>query len=421
MPPKKEAKTNGRTLNDFLDVLTELSNLYEKQGDERRAKSFATTKENLAKCDETAVLEWSGVEWRRLFWSKDYKNIKGVGKSTLELMDEFIKTGTCARLEELRGAGEQVALIRGEASLELGVFKDDNGDENYLFLYELGDDLKRALYKDADRYYCELIRERQREERNNYDGDGGIDDVRERMVESFAGFERLTDDYADDWSKFHHFVRKANANDLKRKDWEGDADVNWKKPNGITREGLRDLLRAGNYEKRYEEAYKQLIEEEKSFLEEAKTNLRTALEDFPYEDVTFDGGFNLLVEDTFLDFYGYKMYCKQCEESKEGGCVKAYVTVYYELHLCGKKCYIGLGSYSDYHWSEEDLAFHFTDFDEEHREELSWGESFDEEDWSFCGNVAECVGKELVGIEDGALETAIDELYEKHEYLDRRY
>ena len=102
------------------------------------------------------------MEWRRLFWSKDYKNIKGVGKSTLELMDEFIKTGTCARLEELRGAGEQVALVRGEASLELGVFKDDDGDENYLFLYELGDDLKRALYKDADRYYCELIRERQR-------------------------------------------------------------------------------------------------------------------------------------------------------------------------------------------------------------------------------------------------------------------
>ena len=107
MPPKKEAKTNGRTLNDFLDVLTELSNLYDKQGDERRAKSFATAKENLAKCDETAVLEWSGVEWRRLFWSKDYKNIKGVGKSTLELMDEFIKTGTCARLEELRGAEEE--------------------------------------------------------------------------------------------------------------------------------------------------------------------------------------------------------------------------------------------------------------------------------------------------------------------------
>ena len=33
MPPKKKAKTNGMTLGDFLDVLTELSNLYEKQGD----------------------------------------------------------------------------------------------------------------------------------------------------------------------------------------------------------------------------------------------------------------------------------------------------------------------------------------------------------------------------------------------------
>ncbi len=57
MPPKKKAKTNGVTLYDFLYVLTELSNLYEKQGDERRAKSFATAMENLAKCDETAVLE----------------------------------------------------------------------------------------------------------------------------------------------------------------------------------------------------------------------------------------------------------------------------------------------------------------------------------------------------------------------------
>ena len=36
-------------------------------------------------------------------------------------------------------------------------------------------------------------------------------------MESFAGFERLTDDYADDEGKFHHLVRKANANDLKRK------------------------------------------------------------------------------------------------------------------------------------------------------------------------------------------------------------
>jgi len=449
MPPKKEAKTNGRTLNDFLDVLTELSNLYEKQGDERRAKSFATAKENLAKCDETAVLEWSGVEWRRLFWSKDYKNIKGVGKSTLELMDEFLESGKCARLEELRGAEEQVALIRDD--LELGVFKDDDGDENYLFLYEVGDfRYKRALYKDADKYFGELIDERQEEERKlmalrssfkrdltKYDMP--IECIREDIVEPFADLERLctvfADEYDDNWDNdhpgdnwdkvvHHHFVRKANANDLKRKDWKGDADVNWKKPNAITRDELRDLLRAGNYEKRYEKAFTQLIEEEKSFLEKAKTDLLMALcRDFPYlkKKSTFDGGFNLLVEDTFLDFYGYKMYCKQCEEPKQGGCVKAYVNVYYELHLCGKKCYIGLSSYSDYHWSEEDLAFHFTDFDEEHREELSWGESFDEEDWSFCGNVAECVGKELVGIEDGALETAIDELYEKHEYLDRRY
>jgi len=40
--------------------------------------------------------------------SADYKYIKGVGKSTLEMMHEFIKTGSCSRLEELEGADKQL-------------------------------------------------------------------------------------------------------------------------------------------------------------------------------------------------------------------------------------------------------------------------------------------------------------------------
>ena len=101
MPPKKKAKTNGVTMDDFLCVLTELSNLYEKQGDERRAKSFAAARENLEKCFNrpenpwTIDLERVDLErvWRGL--ETDYKNIKGVGKSTLELMDEFTRLGRC--------------------------------------------------------------------------------------------------------------------------------------------------------------------------------------------------------------------------------------------------------------------------------------------------------------------------------------
>ena len=455
MPPKKKAKTNGRTLNDFLDVLTELSNLYEKRGDERRADSFRTARENLQKCDETAVLETS----------KDYKNIKGVGKSTLELLDEFLESGKCARLDELRGAEEQVALIRDV--LELGVFKDDDGDKNYLFLYEVRDfRYKRALYKDADRYFAELIDERQEQERklmtlrssfkrrNLTKYDTPIECIREETVEPFADLERLStaiaDEYDDNWDNdhpgdnwdkvvHHHFVRKANANDLKRKDWKGDADVNWKKPNAITRDELRDLLRAGNYEKRYEKAFTQLIEEEKSFLEKAKTDLLMALcRDFPYlgKKSTFDGGFNLLVEDTFLDFYGYKMYCKQCEEPYQDKFKYRHADVFYELHLCGKKCYLGLGTYGECGWSDEDCAFHFTDFFDIEKEKLknlagikpeklSWHQTFSKEkrDWSFCHSVAKCVGKELEEFElpdaiseeyEFHLSNAINELYDKH-------
>ena len=81
-------------LNDFLDVLAELSKLYKKQGDARRAKFFTTAKENLEKCDKTAILTSS----------KNYKNIKGVGQIYLDLMDEHINTGECARLEKLRTA-----------------------------------------------------------------------------------------------------------------------------------------------------------------------------------------------------------------------------------------------------------------------------------------------------------------------------
>ena len=79
-------------LNDFLDVLAELSKLYKKLGDARRAKFFTAAKENLEKCDKTAFLTSS----------KNYKNIKGVGQLYLDLMDEYINTGECSRLEKLR-------------------------------------------------------------------------------------------------------------------------------------------------------------------------------------------------------------------------------------------------------------------------------------------------------------------------------
>ena len=82
-------------------------------------------------------------------------------------------------------------------------------------------------------------------------------------------------------------MRKADANDLKRKDWKGEADVNWKKPNGITRDDLRDLVLAGKSEAKHTDALKQLYKEEDAFLEQAEKDLSKALEIFPYKKITF--------------------------------------------------------------------------------------------------------------------------------------
>ena len=73
MPPKKKAKTNGVTLYDFLYVLTELSNLYEKQGDERKAKSFAAAAPNNRANNRVRRLSaQKGVKARR----RDRRNIR---------------------------------------------------------------------------------------------------------------------------------------------------------------------------------------------------------------------------------------------------------------------------------------------------------------------------------------------------------
>ena len=183
---------------------------------------------------------------------------------------------------------------------------------------------------------------------------------------------------------------------------------------GITREALRELVRAGNYEEKYRDAYEQLIKEENAFLEKAKTGLREALEDFPYQEVAYDGGFDLLVEDTISDFCGYKLYCQEIEEPDGDLMKRPDAEVYYELHLCGKSCYVALHRYG-YHqgWADPDFeTFHFTPFDGD-----DWYQFWDEgyEDTNFLATVAECLGKEeLGGEEETELCGIIDSLYDKH-------
>lgn len=96
MARSKRTTGDKRKLPDFILILSTLSNLYEEQEDAGRAKSFKVASENLSK-----FADLTGKSHAVLKSSKDFKDVKGVGKSTLEMMDEFIETGKCARLEEL--------------------------------------------------------------------------------------------------------------------------------------------------------------------------------------------------------------------------------------------------------------------------------------------------------------------------------
>ena len=403
-----------RTLKDFVLILGSIANKYETLGDVGRAKSFNTAAKKLS---SFASLD------NELTDSTEYENIKGVGKSTLELMDEFIKTGKCARLDELGEKDNQVPLIEdgpSEADLELGVFDyEDEEKGSALFLYDPVD--KYPLYKDIEDTFSEQIHEEEGDllDKAMSDGRYGFDEnVTEEAFEYYAGYGYLSEEYRH-WEKYF-FVRKATAKDRKRKDWEGDADPNWQKPekNGITREELKELVRDGFYEEKYKNAYDQLIKEEKAFLDKAKTDLREALEDFPYQEVAYDGGFDLLVDDTILDLDGYKLYCRKIEAPEQdhlGEYEQVNAEVYYELHLCGKSCYLALRRYGCHeHWTDG-RAFYFTEFDTD--EEFKWQQNFESDDdeygeQSFCNQIAECSGVEELNSTE--LMYFIQELYDKH-------
>ena len=77
--------------------------------------------------------------------------------------------------------------------------------------------------------------------------------------------------------------------------------MNWRKPNGITRDDLRDLVLAGKSEAKHTEALRQLVAEEKAFLEEAETDFKKALDKYPYSEMRYSrevkGGFTDLIHE----------------------------------------------------------------------------------------------------------------------------
>ena len=345
---KKKAK-KGNTLQDFIFILSTISILYERQGDAGRAKSFKVASENLTKFAE--LTSKSGTVLKS---SADYKNVKGVGKSTLEMMDEFIKTGTCSRLEELEGAGKQVALVRegeDQSGLELGVFCDGDDNEDYLFSYDPEDEY--PLYTNIEEYFREELDEAQQDEVNDWDGMGAVNDAREDIIDTHKGLLCLAEDYRDDWQKFY-FVRKATSKDLKRKEWKGQADRNWKKPkksDGITRDELRDLVLAGKNEDKHTEALEQLYQEEDAFLKQAEKDLNKALGMFPYKKMTYtlEDGLGLLRgidekdQARCFEWGKYKMYVTTVSYDHDEATVHIKCEDFDETLTCGRwHCWCGM-------------------------------------------------------------------------------
>ena len=144
MSPQKKQKT---TLREFTNVLSSISNLYEEKGDVGRSKSFSNASTNLCAYADLTKKKLDAP----LKSSQDFKDVKGVGKSTLEMLDEFIETGTCARLEELEEV-KQVKLVdktpkttkkaeKEKLKCGVGIFREEgfnNGDDEkgyYMFAY----------------------------------------------------------------------------------------------------------------------------------------------------------------------------------------------------------------------------------------------------------------------------------------------
>jgi len=86
MPPKK--KTKKVTVDEIYKLFTELSEAYDIHGDRQRCGSFLLTAETIRNL-------------KSITCGADIAKLKGCGKSSVEIVDEYIETGKCQRLEEL--------------------------------------------------------------------------------------------------------------------------------------------------------------------------------------------------------------------------------------------------------------------------------------------------------------------------------
>ena len=200
----------------------------------------------------------------------------------------------------------------------MGIFREEgfnNGDDEkgyYMFPYRKSD--KKCLHEDITLYYKDLVEDRMLEsEYYLKDQDQGKtpDELVDDWSREYAGLTYWKPDglkYICDDGMFE-FVREATADDMKRKDWNGDGVKSQSlilpttevADDEVTREELRDLVKKvssrTSFPETHVDALKQLYEEEQAFIEKAKSSIVSAMELFPYEDKGYDfhrDGFNLI-------------------------------------------------------------------------------------------------------------------------------
>jgi DNA polymerase/3'-5' exonuclease PolX len=103
MPPKKKAKADAPRgkVGDFLKLLDELV-LHYTDEDDRKADSFQTAMINISFWIEHNPDGWDTSSLITESDADMFLKVKGVGKSTVELIKEFIRTGTMERVENFR-------------------------------------------------------------------------------------------------------------------------------------------------------------------------------------------------------------------------------------------------------------------------------------------------------------------------------
>jgi hypothetical protein len=105
MPPKKKAKTEREEFESkhdyipgFLEALGELADIYEDQDDFRKT----ALRRAIIALDGQIITAVEDIKLFKLI------ELFGVGKSTLEMLEEFIETGKIKRLIDLKATPDQV-------------------------------------------------------------------------------------------------------------------------------------------------------------------------------------------------------------------------------------------------------------------------------------------------------------------------